>query len=49
MSLIKNHGTMPVFVASDVSPDVHNVKKMLGRQVSRLIARFVIREFIEVV
>ena len=49
MSLIKDHGTMPVFVASDVSPDVHNVKKMLGRQVSRLIARFVIRELIEVV
>ena len=33
MSLIGEHGTMSVFVASDVSPDVHNVKQMLGRKV----------------
>ena len=33
MSLIGEHGTMPVFVASDVSADVHNVKQMLGRKV----------------
>ena len=44
MSLIKEHGIMPVFVASDVSPspDVHNVKKMLGRKVTGLIFGFVI-------
>lgn len=36
MSLIAEHGIMPVFVASDVSPDVHNVKQMLGRKVSKI-------------
>ena len=34
MSLIRKHGTRSVFVASDVAPDVHNLKQSLGRKVS---------------
>ena len=34
MSLIRKHGTRSVFVASDVSPDVHNLKEKLGRKAS---------------
>ena len=34
MSLIRKYGTRSVFIASDVAPDVHNLKQMLGRKVS---------------
>lgn len=33
MSLIRKHGTRSVFVASDVPPDVHDLKQRLGRKV----------------
>ena len=36
MSLIRKYGTRSVFVASDVAPDVHNLKQMLGRKVSKV-------------
>ena len=34
MSLVRQHGTRSVFVASDVTPDVHNLQQRLGRRVS---------------
>ena len=33
MSLIRKHGTRTVFVASDVSPDVHGLEEKLGNRV----------------
>ena len=34
LSLVRKHGTRSVFVASDVAPDVHNLKQRVGRKVS---------------
>ena len=33
MSLIRKYGTRSVFVASDVSPNVHGLEEKLGRKV----------------
>ena len=37
MSLIRKYGTRSVFVASDVPPDVHNLKQKLGRKVPTIV------------
>ena len=34
IELVRKHGTKSVFVASDVPPDVHNLKQKLGRKVT---------------